>query len=53
MITTETIKLKKPDEFDNQWIEKQLEDYNVIRWAIIGVTETELILSVSHITFMV
>ncbi len=50
MITTKTIKLKKPNEFDNLWIEKQLSDtgFNVIRWAIIDVSETELILSVSH-----
>lgn len=47
MITTQTIRLKKPKEFDNQWIENQLADYNVIRWAIIDVTETELVLSVS------
>lgn len=49
MITTKTIKLKKPGELDNLWIETQLADYNVIRWAIIDVTETEIILSVSHI----
>ena len=50
MITTQTVKLKKPNEFDNLWIEKQLSasGYNVIRWAIIDVTETELTLSVSH-----
>lgn len=47
MITTHIIKLKKPIEFDNLWIERQLADYSVIRWAIIEVTETELILSVS------
>ncbi len=70
MITTQTIKLKKPlakqlsatcsansvcqpvaalSTLDNLWIESQLADYNVIRWAIIKVTETEIILSVSHI----
>ena len=50
MITTQTIKLKKPIEFDNLWIEKQLSNmgFNVIRWAIIDITDTELILSVSH-----
>lgn len=47
MITTKTIKLKKPIEFDNLWIENQLAEYNVVRWAIIDVTETELILTVS------
>ena len=50
MITTQTVKLKKPGEFDNLRIEKQLSDmgFNVIRWAIIDITDTELILSVSH-----
>ncbi len=50
MITTQTVKLKKPNEFDNLRIEKQLSDmgFNVIRWAIIDITETELTLSVSH-----
>lgn len=50
MITTQTIKLKKPNDFDNLRIEKQLSNmgFNVIRWAIIDITDTELILSVSH-----
>lgn len=47
MITTRTIKLQKPVEFDNLWIENQLAGYNVIRWAIIDVTEREITLSVS------
>ncbi len=47
MITTQTIKLKKPDTYDNQWIEEQLADFNIIRWAIIDVTEREITLSVS------
>lgn len=47
MITTQTIKLKKPATYDNLWIENQLTGLNVIRWAIIDVTETELILTVS------
>lgn len=50
MITTQTVKLKKPNDFDNLRIEKQLSDmgFNVIRWAIIDVTGTELTLIVSH-----
>ncbi len=50
MITTQTIKLKKLSEFDNLWIENQLSTmgFNVIRWAIIDVTDGELIISVSH-----
>lgn len=47
MITTKTIKLKKPIEFDNLWIENQLAEYNVVRWAIIEITEREITLSVS------
>lgn len=47
MITTQTIKLKKPDTYDNLWIENQLTGLNVIRWAIIEVTEREITLSVS------
>ncbi len=48
MITTQTIKLKKPSEYDNCWIEEQLSAYNVVRWAIIDVEEEELTLSVSY-----
>ena len=49
MITTETIKINKPNEFDNQWIENQLSElgFDVIRWAIVDITEKELILSIS------
>lgn len=47
MITTKTIKLRKPIEFDNLWIENQLAEYNVVRWAIIEITEKEIALSVS------
>lgn len=47
MITTQTIKLKKPVEFDNLWVENQLADYNVIRWAIIDITATKIIISAS------
>lgn len=47
MITTKTIKLEKPETFDNHWIESQLADYNLVRWAIIEITEREITLSVS------
>ncbi len=51
MITTKTIKLKKPNEFDNLWIEKTLSElgYEVIRWAIIDITATEITLCVAVI----
>ena len=50
MIRTQTIRLKKPNEFDNLWIEKELSSMglDVIRWAVIEVTDRELIVSVSH-----
>ena len=49
MITTKTIILNKPNEFDNLWIEKKLSElgYDVIRWAIVDINETEIILSIS------
>ena len=49
MITTKTITLNKPNEFDNLWIEKKLSElgYDVIRWAIVDINETEIILSIS------
>lgn len=51
MITTQTVKLKKPNDFDNLWIEKQLSDmgFNVIRWAIIDITDKEIITTISII----
>lgn len=51
MITTQTIKLKKPNaKLDNLWIENQLSKlgFEVIRWAIIEISETEITLTVSH-----
>lgn len=50
MITTATVKLKKPKELDNLWIENELSEmgYNVVRWAIIDICDEELVLTVSH-----
>lgn len=50
MITTKTIKLNRPDEFDNLWIENKLSElgFDVIRWAIVDINESNIILSVSH-----
>lgn len=70
MITTQTIKLKKPgakqfsatcsanvvcqpvaalSTLDNLWIENEFSKmgFNVIRWAIIDISETEILLTVS------
>lgn len=49
MITTKNIELEKPNDFDNLWIEKELSKlgYDVIRWAIIDVTDTKIIILTS------
>lgn len=51
MITTQTVKLKKPNDFDNLWIEKELSKlgYDIIRWAIINITDKEIITTISII----
>ena len=50
MISTKTIKLNKPNQLDNLWIEKQLSELSIdfIRWAIVKITNDEIILSVSY-----
>ncbi len=50
MITTETIKLNRPDEFDNLWIENQLSElgFDVIRWAIVDISANKITLSISY-----
>mgnify|MGYP003289466138 CR=1 FL=1 len=49
MITTKTIKLNRPDKFDNLWIENKLSElgFDVIRWAIVHITTNEIFLSIS------
>ena len=51
MITTKNIELGKPNDFDNLWIEKELSKlgYDIIRWAIINITDKEIITTISII----
>lgn len=41
MIKSDTIKIKKIDNFDNEYIEKELSKYfgSVIRWAITEIDD--------------
>lgn len=50
MIKSDIIKIKKIEDFDNIYIEQELSHkYNsVIRWAIVEITDNELIISVSY-----
>lgn len=49
MIKSETIKIKKTENFDNNYIENELSKLykSVIRWAIVDIGE-EITLSVSY-----
>lgn len=49
MIKSDILKIKKIENFDNIYIEQELSSkYNsVIRWAIVEITDNELIISVS------
>ena len=49
MIKSETIKIKKTENFDNNYIENELSKLYkaVIRWAIVDIGE-EITLSVSY-----
>lgn len=48
MIKSETINIKKTENFDNLYIEKELAKHykSVVRWAIIDITD-EITVSVS------
>ncbi len=50
MIKSDILKIKKIENFDNIYIEQELSSkYNsVIRWAIVEITDNELIISVSY-----
>ena len=50
MIKSETIKIKKPENFDNLYIEQELAKRykSVIRWAIVDIDEN-ISISVSFI----
>lgn len=51
MITTDTIKIKKTEIFDNNYIESELAKLgkNPVRWALIDVDDRFLTVSVSYI----
>ena len=48
-IITKEIKIKKINNLTSQYIEEELanRDYNVLRWAIIGVEDNKLVVSAS------
>ena len=50
MIKSDTITINKTDNFDDVYIEKQLASQfsNIIRWAVIDVSDSEIIISVSY-----
>ena len=50
-ITTANVKIPKIENFDNEYIENYLKNrgYDLIRWAITGVNEQEITVSVSYI----
>lgn len=51
MIKSEVVKIKKIKDFDNLYIENELNKLNKepIRWAIIDITSDYLVVSVSYI----
>ncbi len=50
MIKSDTITINKTDNFDDVYIEKQLASQfsNIIRWAVIDVSDSEITVSVSY-----
>lgn len=50
MIKSDIIKIEKIDNFDNNYVERELakNSANVIRWAIVEVTEKDLTVSISY-----
>ena len=50
MIKSDIIKIEKIDNFDNNYVERELVKNfaNVIRWAIVEVTEKDLTVSISY-----
>ncbi len=49
-ITTKNIKIPKIQNFDNEYIENYLKNsgYDTIRWAITGINNQEISLTVSY-----
>ena len=50
MIKSDIIKIEKIDNFDNNYVERELAKKfaNVVRWAIVEVTEKDLTVSISY-----
>jgi len=50
-IKTSTIKIKKIENFDNDYIENTLKtnNYNFVRWAITAIDNSGITLTVSYI----
>ncbi len=50
MIKSDTIRITKVDNFDDEYIEKQLINTysNIVRWAIIDLNEKDIVVSVSY-----
>ena len=50
-IITSNVKIPKIKDFDNEYIENTLKTagYDFVRWAITGINDSEITVSVSHI----
>jgi hypothetical protein len=50
MIKSETVKIQKPKNFDNLYIEQELKNlgFDVVRWALIEIDDKFLTVSVSY-----
>lgn len=51
MIKSTVVKIKKINEFENLYIEAQLNKLykDVVRWAVVDVSESDIFVSVSYI----
>ena len=51
MIKSDILKIKKIENFDNTYIEKEMAKHypSVVRWAIVEITKDELVISVSYL----
>ncbi len=52
MVKSEIVKINKIENFDNIYIEKELSELGKepLRWAVIGVKNDYLVISVSYIS---
>ena len=51
MIKSEIIKINKIEKLSNNYIEKKLLKYfkELVRWAVVDVTDSDIVVSVSYI----